>query len=100
MGLASSPAAELRASCKEHSSLSGIALSGIGTDCPSSIAAGLWRNPFHHLLLNLDDGLTLAESDDSCLSREHHRTLSRSRHIGLTGNILSSSLTFARSFGG
>ena len=53
-----------------------------------------------HPLLNLDDGLTLAESGDSYLSLEHHCTSSRSRHIGLTGNILSSSLTFSRSFGG
>jgi hypothetical protein len=94
-GLASSRAAALRASCTQHSFLSGM-----GTGCPSSIAAGLWRNPFGHLLLNLDDGLTLAGSGDNYLSLEHHRTSSRSRHIGLTGNILSSSLTFARSFGG
>jgi hypothetical protein len=55
----------------------------IGTGCPSSIAAGLWRNLFDHLLLNLDDGFTLAESGDGCLlSREHHSTSSQSRHIG------------------
>lgn len=53
--------------------------SRIGTARPSSIAPGL---PFDRLVLNLDEGLTLAQSGDSCLSRKHHPTSSRSRHLG------------------